>query len=211
MPHHPRRGWAPVDTLALIAVTALGGALRLTRLDLPKAIMFDETYYAKDACFYLNLSQNVCGVESEQTLVHPPLGKWLLAGGIKLFGYDSFGWRFAAVIAGTITIALLYVVARKLLGSTLGAGIASGLLAVDLLHLVQSRIAMLDIFVPMFGLAAFLFLLFDRDRLLGAASSAARLGLRRPWRVAAGAAAGMAVASKWSGGLFVISAIALAL
>ena len=208
---HPRAAWSPADTVVLIAVTALGGALRLARLDLPKTIMFDETYYAKDACFYLNLSQKVCGVNSEQTLVHPPLGKWLIAAGIKLFDYDSFGWRFAAAIAGTITIALLYVVARKLLGSTLGAGIASGLLAADFLHLVQSRIAMLDIFVPMFGLAAFLFLLFDRDRLLRAAPSAARLGLRRPWRVAAGAATGMAVASKWSGGLFVIAVIVLAL
>jgi dolichyl-phosphate-mannose-protein mannosyltransferase len=207
----PRAAWSPVDTVVLIAITALGGALRLARLDLPKAIMFDETYYAKDACFYLNFSEKVCGVESEQTLVHPPLGKWLIAGGIRLFDYDSFGWRFAAVVAGTITIALLYVVARKLLSSTLGAGMASGLLAVDFLHLVQSRIAMLDIFVPLFGLAAFLFLLFDRDRLLGSEPSAARLGLRRPWRVAAGAAAGMAVASKWSGGLFVVAVIVLGL
>jgi dolichyl-phosphate-mannose-protein mannosyltransferase len=206
----PRRAWTPVDTLALIAVTVLGGAMRLARLDLPKAIVFDETYYAKDACFYLDLSQKVCGVESEQTLVHPPLGKWLIAGGIKLFDYDSFGWRFAAALAGTITIALLYLLARKVLSSTLGACIASGLLAVDFLHFVQSRVAMLDVFVPMFGLAALLFLLFDRDRLLRSPPSAVRLVVRRPWRVAAGVATGMAVASKWSGALFVVAAIVLA-
>jgi dolichyl-phosphate-mannose-protein mannosyltransferase len=210
MTHHLRRGWAPVDTLALIAVTALGGALRLTRLDLPKTIVFDETYYAKDACFYLNLSQKVCGVDSEQTLVHPPMGKWLIAGGIKLFDYDSFGWRFAAALAGTITIALLYLLARKLLSSTLGASISSGLLAVDFLHFVQSRIAMLDIFVAMFGLAAFLCLVFDRDRLLRSTPSPARLVLRRPWRVVAGVATGMAVASKWSGAFVVIAVIVLA-
>jgi dolichyl-phosphate-mannose--protein O-mannosyl transferase len=207
---HPRRGWTPVDTLALIAVTVFGGALRLTRLDLPKTIVFDETYYAKDACFYLNLSQKVCDVDSEQTLVHPPLGKWLIAAGIKLFDYDSFGWRLAAALAGTITIALLYLLARKLLSSTLGACITSGLLAVDFLHFVQSRIAMLDVFVAMFGLAAFLCLVFDRDRLLRSTPSAARLVLSRPWRVAAGVATGMAVASKWSGAFFVIAAIVLA-
>jgi dolichyl-phosphate-mannose-protein mannosyltransferase len=206
---HPSKSWTPVDTFALIAVTVLGGALRLIRLDLPKTIVFDETYYAKDACFYLDLTQKVCGVESEQTLVHPPLGKWLIAGGIRFFDYDSFGWRFAAALAGTITIALMYLLARKLLGSTLGACVASVLLAVDFLHFVQSRIAMLDIFVPMFGLAAFLFLLFDRDRLLRSPRSPARVALGRPWRVAAGVATGMAVASKWSGALFVVAAIVL--
>ena len=44
----------------------------------------------------------------------------------------------------------------------LAAALASGLLAVDLLHFVQSRVSMLDIFVPMFGVAGFLFLTYDR-------------------------------------------------
>jgi dolichyl-phosphate-mannose-protein mannosyltransferase len=210
-PSDARKPWTPVDTLALISLTVLGGALRLARLDLPKTIIFDETYYAKDACFYLDLSQKVCGVESEQTLVHPPLGKWLIAGGIKLFDYDSFGWRFSAAVAGTITIALVYLLGRRLLDSTLGASVTAGLLAVDFLHFVQSRVAMLDVFVPLFGVAAFLFLVLDRDRLLRSPPSAARLVLGRPWRAAAGVATGLAVASKWSGAFFVAAALVLTL
>ncbi|MFN2389369.1 MAG: phospholipid carrier-dependent glycosyltransferase [Actinomycetota bacterium] len=202
--------WSTADTYALAAVTVVGGILRLLRLGTPGSLMFDEVYYAKDACWYVKAAATVCGIADEQTRVHPPLGKWLLAIGVRLFDYDAFGWRIMAVVAGTITIALLYLLARKLLGSTLGATIASGLLAVDLLHFVQSRVAMLDIFVPLFGVAAVLFAVYDRDRLLPALAGGSPLEPRganpldRPWRLAAGAAAGAAVASKWSGGLVLL-------
>src|SRR5919106_2200933 len=163
-------GWSRADTIALTAITTLAAVLRFVRLGDPESIVFDETYYAKDSCWYALTSASVCDVDGEQVEVHPPLGKWLLAGGIKIFGYDSFGWRFAAVVAGVITIVLLYVVARRLLRSTVAASLTSVLLAVDLLHFVQSRIAMLDVFVPLFGLAAVLFVVIDRDRALAGES-----------------------------------------
>lgn len=194
--------WGRWDSLALAAVTIIGGALRLIRLDNPKSIVFDEVYYAKDACWYVNVSEKICEVASEQSNVHPPLGKWLIAIGIRLFGYDSFGWRIAAAVAGTITIALLYLLARRLLKSTMAATLASGLLALDLLHFVQSRISMLDIFVPLFGIAGILFVVYDRDRYRPPETEGQRAQnglLDRPWRLAAGACGGAAVACKWSG------------
>ena len=33
-------------------------------------------------------------------IVHPPVGKWLIALGEKAFGMDPFGWRVAAAITG---------------------------------------------------------------------------------------------------------------
>ena len=200
--------WTAADSLLMTAVTLIGGLLRFIRLDEPSDIVFDETYYAKDGCWYATGSERVCDVDGEQTAVHPTLGKWLIAAGIRAFGYDSLGWRVAAAVAGTITIAILYLLARKLLRSSAAAGIVAGLFALDFLHFVQSRIAMLDVFVPLFGLAAVLFIVFDRDALLEGPSP--RGMLHRPWRLAAGAAAGAAAASKWSGAFFVVFVFLLA-
>ena len=203
--------WTRADTFAITAITVAAAVLRLVRLDDPKSLVFDETYYAKDACWYVNSAPNLCGIDIESTLVHPPLSKWLIALGVRIFGYDSFGWRISAAVAGIITVALLYLLARKLLRSTVGAALTSGLLAIDLLHFVESRIAMLDIFVPMFGVATVLFLVYDRDALLVEREplrGPIRL-VERPWRIAAGIAAGCAVASKWSGGFFIVLAIVL--
>lgn len=206
------RSWTRVDTWALTAIAAVAALLRLIRLDDPKVLVFDETYYAKDACWYVLSSPGLCDVDSEVTMVHPPAAKWLLAIGIRLFGYDTFGWRVAAAVAGIVTIALLYLLARRLLRSTTGAVIASSLLAVDFLHFVESRIAMLDIFVPAFGIAGILFLVYDRDDLFAQREPAGAIPglLRRPWRIAAGAAGGLAMASKWSGGFFIVLILVLA-
>lgn len=207
----PRPTWTKVDWWGLAFVTIAAGALRLVRLAVPPALVFDETYYARDACWYVNASASLCDIDAEQTPVHPPLAKWVIAIGIRIFGHNSFGWRIAAVVAGTVSVALLYLLARKLLHSTLGAVVASGLLAFDFLHFVQSRVAMLDIFITVFALAAVLFAVYDRDRLVKARDYGIEPPpglLDRPWRLAAGCAAGAAIASKWSGGL-VLGAIIL--
>lgn len=213
--------WSNRDWVALGCLTFIAFVLRVLQLDDPQKYIFDETYYAKDSCFYLHgPSAPVCSIpdfpagDSEITWVHPPLAKWLIAIGVRIFGHDSFGWRIAPLLAGVITIAIFYLLARKLLGSTLPAAFATGLLVIDPLHFVQSRTSMLDIFVPMFGLAAFLFLLFDRDRILDRLAAPeeyeGRNGLLdRPWRIAAGAAGAAAVACKWSGGLILIAVIIL--
>jgi dolichyl-phosphate-mannose--protein O-mannosyl transferase len=66
---------------------------------------------------------------------------------------------------------------------------------------------MLDIFVPLFGVAAILFVVYDRDQLLSGVRGKGLL--QRPWRLAAGAACGAAVASKWSGVFYLFLAVAL--
>ncbi|MBA2427360.1 MAG: hypothetical protein H0V60_09820, partial [Actinobacteria bacterium] len=43
-----RMRWSRTDTLALLAVTLLAGAIRLARVADPGEVIFDETYYAKD-------------------------------------------------------------------------------------------------------------------------------------------------------------------
>lgn len=235
-----RGGW-----VATLVVTLLGGLLRFVRLDIPgtgvaaesgtfgRGKIFDEIYYACDAKNLLRFGVERNSVPNNPDcltadggafVVHPPLGKWAIAAGQQLFGTDNpFGWRVAAAVAGTLTILLLIRVTRRMTGSTLLGCLAGVLLSLDGLHFVQSRVAMLDIFLTFWVVAAFAALVVDRDhvrRRLGEAAERAggvvegygpRLGLR-PWRLVAGVSLGAAVATKWSGlfafGLLVLLSVA---
>ena len=191
--------WDRLDTFALIAITALAACLRFIRLSTPGRIVFDEIYYAQDACVFVRGGGGVCSIANPTADEHPHLAKWLIAGGIELFGYSPFGWRTAAALTGTLGVALLYMLARRLFGSTLAAGAAGLLLAIDLLWFVHSRVAMLDVFAATFALAAVLFAVLDRDRVADVGIHERERLRDRPWLIAAGLAAGAAAASKWSG------------
>ncbi|HEX6399241.1 MAG TPA: phospholipid carrier-dependent glycosyltransferase, partial [Actinomycetota bacterium] len=197
----PGLRWTRADTVAISLVTATAAALRGINLTRPKTTVFDELFYAREACFLVHRSQQLCGIGEGAITPHPPLGKWLISLGIRAFGYNPLGWRVAALIAGILTVPLLYLLGRRLLGATLGAATSAGLIAIDPLHLVQSRVAMLDVFVALFIVASFLFLVIDRDHVEGGDGSAdGKSGiLSRRWLLAAGLAAGGAAATKWVG------------
>jgi dolichyl-phosphate-mannose-protein mannosyltransferase len=192
--------------------------VRLAGLDRPTGLVFDEIFYARDACWYVIAEQSTCGIGELASRTHPPLGKWIIASGISLFGYEPFGWRVTAALAGTLSVALLYVLARRLLSpvlpgvaATVGSAAAAALLAIDFLHLVQSRVAMLDIFIVAFTVAAVLAIVLDRDRdrAPAGASLLNRLTLGRPWRLLAGACVGAGTATKWSGAYIGLALVAL--
>jgi dolichyl-phosphate-mannose--protein O-mannosyl transferase len=178
------------DWLYALGFGALGLILRLWNLDSPKGKIFDEIYYATNAH---SLLQNGVEIDSKsglaQFIVHPPTGKWLIAIGIKLFGYNEFGWRFASAIVGSISIVLMYFTAKKLFNKQLLSVLAASLISLDGLHLVHSRIALLDIFLLFFIQIAVLAFLHNKYWL-----SALALGL--------------ATSVKWSG-LYVLIALAL--
>lgn len=214
--------WTRRDWLALTLVTLGAAIVRLAGLGTPAGFIFDEIFYARNACrFVINTTQ--CGIDDLVSGAHPPLGNWLIGIGIRLFGYDEFGWRVTSAAAGTLTVALLYLLVRRLLAgrvpaaaATVGAITAAGLLAVDFLHLVQSRVAMLDSFVTLFVVVAVLFAELDgtRRRGPGGEDMAARGWLRRvslgrPWRLGTGLALGAATAVKWSGGYVALGLVVL--
>ncbi|MEZ0073332.1 dolichyl-phosphate-mannose--protein mannosyltransferase [Planotetraspora sp. GP83] len=233
----PLWGW-----IGPIIVALFGGVLRFTGLAIPKAVVFDETYYAKDGLSMVTFGverQFVDGADKlllagntnifkqcEQVgqcanyVVHPPLGKWLIGLGELIFGANPFGWRFAAALAGTISILILARVARRMTRSTLLGCLAGFLLSLDGLHFVLSRTALLDVFLMFWVLAGFACLVTDRDdarrRLADwhektSSTVGAALGPSlgwRPWRLAAGACLGAALATKWTG-VFFIAAFAI--
>ena len=145
--------------------------------------------------------------------VHPPLGKWLIAGGMNLFGSDNpFGWRFASAVFGTLLVALTIVLGWQLLNSAAWATFAGALVAIDGVAVTMSRVAMLDIFLATFVLAGVCAVVADfkreRRRLDSLIKLDSRLHLNqvttfnRPWLIAAAVMFSAASAVKISGLIF---------
>jgi len=215
------RAWSRLDWLALAIVTAGASATRLPGLSRPIGFVFDEIFYAQNACLYV-LDPARCGLQQLAERSHPPLGKWVIGLGIRLFGYDEFGWRIMAALAGILTVALLFVLVRRLLaghvtpaGATAGAFAAAGLLPLDFLHLVSSRVGMLDVILTLFVVLTVYFAVLDatRDRSRqprrGLAEWLNRLCLGRPWRLLTGLSLGAATAVKWSGAYTILLIVPL--
>jgi dolichyl-phosphate-mannose-protein mannosyltransferase len=188
MPDDRLLGW-----IGPLLVTLFAGFLRFNRLSVPNAIIFDETYYAKDAWSILkhgvewnwvanptnnanyvnglvvgghysaNLFQSCTGTGCGEYVVQPEVGKLLIAVGEWLWGLSSLGWRIAPALFGTLAILVMCRVARRLTRSTLLGCTAGLLLSLDGLEFVLSRTAILDIFLMFFVLAAFGALVVDRD------------------------------------------------
>ncbi|WFE30733.1 phospholipid carrier-dependent glycosyltransferase [Solwaraspora sp. WMMD791] len=220
MPAVVRRRLAPLDNrlrpwswLATAAVVLIAAVLRLVNLTHPPGLIFDEVYYANEGNELLQY-----GFEWDEQnntpayVVHPPLGKWIIALGIRQFGFTEFGWRIAAAVAGILMVLILTRTAERLFRSTVLGCTAGLLLALDGFHLVLSRTALLDIFLAFFVLAAFAALVVDRDwsrrRWLRAIESgldpslpgrAGRPPVAVPWwRLLAALLLGCGLAVKWS-------------
>ncbi|SDD98518.1 dolichyl-phosphate-mannose--protein mannosyltransferase [Nocardioides lianchengensis] len=217
----PLIGWTASIGIALLALF-----LRLWRLGSPKEFEFDETYYAKDAWSLLHHGYVRSYVEdaNEQILagqtggqwkddpsmvVHPEVGKWLIALGEKAFGMDPFGWRVSAAVAGALMVLVMCRLVRRMTGSTLLGCTAGLLLSLDGLQFVLSRLALLDIFLALFTLMAVTCLVNDRDwfraRLARELTAPVTDGwgpvravLWRPWLLAGGVCFGLAIGTKWT-------------
>jgi dolichyl-phosphate-mannose--protein O-mannosyl transferase len=239
-----------VGWLVTFAVVALGFGLRFVGIANPPDIIFDETFYAKDAYSYLVYGYEkewVSGaneivsygvyyvaqendpatvarycpagtygcdwngmLESAEYIVHPPVGKWCIAFGIWLFGFNSFGWRFGSLVAGTLTILATTRLARRLSRSTLIGGLAGFLVAIEGLSFVMSRTALLDTFQTTFLVFAVAAVVADRDffrhrladriQARGTPDLAGKSGgfVFRPWLLVAGVMFGLAIATKWN-------------
>lgn len=153
-------------TVAIWSVVAAALFLRLFRLSTPNKLIFDEIYYVDGARDLLKYGVEVSANKPE-FIVHPPVGKWVIALGIKVFGDNPFGWRVAVALLGTLSILLIAKIASRIFGA-LGYGLIAALLALfDGLNLVMSRTALLDITLTTFILVATWFLIERRFLLAG--------------------------------------------
>lgn len=155
-----------VAALTPVLIALLSFALRLKDLATPKGYVFDELYYVDAARDYLKYGVEVDGANPE-FVVHPPLGKWCIALGMKIFGESEFGWRIGVAIAGTLLILVAARIAHVLFYSPFLTAITAALMAFDGLLLVHSRTALLDLYLSLFILVACYFWLREKFWLSG--------------------------------------------
>ena len=197
--------FAPWGILLIAALT------RLVNLGYPHSLVFDETYYVKDAYSLLHngvelqwaedsdpafASGDQSGLSSDSSfVVHPPLGKWLISIGMLIFGpANPFGWRVIVALLGIGAVWLTMKCAELMFESKVWANLAGLFVAIDGVGIVLSRTALLDQILGFFVILAFYFLLKD----LKDYSS------RRPYLWLMGISLGMATAVKWSGLYFLV-------
>lgn len=198
--------------LGLLGLLAIALGLHLWGLGWFNSLVFDEVYYVPFALKYLKLEPLFDA--------HPPLGKYLIALGIALgqSPANGLGWpttpvegqllsplsyRWLNALAGTTLPLITALLAFHLspaysLGRRLGFSLlAGGLMVVEGLTLVESRLALINIYWVWLGLWGQLCWV----RAVGPASVR--------WRVAAGMALGAAVSVKWNGAGFWLGIVLL--
>jgi 4-amino-4-deoxy-L-arabinose transferase-like glycosyltransferase len=165
---HPR---APLIALALILLYSLGA--RVFYIGEPcsspcltgssHTLIFDEAYYVNAARVIDGIHPPAgdpyadAPLHKDPNAEHPQLAKLIIAAGIELFGDDPWGWRIGSVIFGLIAILAMYALVRSARGSPWLAVGASGVMALDNLMLVSSRIATLDVYFVAMALVAAVF------------------------------------------------------
>ena len=179
--------------ILLVLVVIFSFGVRMYRLEIPETYYFDEVYYAFTAQEMAKGNKHAwqnTGYPPEDFAyewTHPPLGKELSAIGIKIFGDNTFGWRFFQAFFGGLGALLIYLVAKNLFQSK-GAGLFAAILySLDSFLFVLSRITMVDIFMVDFLLLSALFVIkYARSR-------------KTIYLMLAGLFAGASMSIKWSG------------
>jgi dolichyl-phosphate-mannose-protein mannosyltransferase len=219
-----------------LIVTAIAAGARLWELGRPGKLVFDETYYVKEGWSLASLGFEAAWPEKPnpafeagdvssyitddaEYVVHPPVGKWMIAIGMRLMGGadNPMSWRIASAVIGVLAVLLMVRIARRLFSSTLLGLVAGLLLAVDGEAIVHSRTGLLDQFLMFWVLVAFGCLVLDREwarrrladrvaQIVEAGGTIGQYGPRlgfRGWRFAAAVSLGLACGVKWSGLYFV--------
>jgi len=171
--------------ILLVVILLFSFATRVYKLGSPGEDYFDEIYHAFTARIILHGDPKAWewwnphpeGFAYEWT--HPPLSKLMMVGGMLLFGENAFGWRIPQAIFGTLSVFILYLLAKKIFRDEAIALLAAAIFSFDGMPLVLSRMGMNDIYVLFFMLLSVYLFLREKDSL-----SAISLGL--------------AMASKWS-------------
>ena len=156
------------------------------RRALENSTYFDEIYHARTAYEFIN---DLWVFET----THPPLGKSIIALGIRAFGMTPFGWRIAGTITGILMIPLMYMFGRLMFGKTWALFVAF-IFTFDFMTLAQTRIATIDSYLVLFIIASYLcmYAYYKYSKELGLQKSLLLL-------LGSGVFIGLAIAVKWQG------------
>jgi predicted membrane-bound dolichyl-phosphate-mannose-protein mannosyltransferase len=131
-----------------------GLALLTVRLGKPSDVVFDERLYIKGA-------KAIFAQEQDTNPEHPPAGKYLIGMGIAALGDNAWGWRIASVVAGAVTLAVIFAWVCEI-ADPFTAWIAVALVVCNGFWFVMSRVAMISIFELAFAVLGMYFLARER-------------------------------------------------
>ena len=140
--------WSRTDTLAISGLLLVALALRLWHLAQPAVIVFDENFTVSMARCYLS--------HLPYRATHPPLPSLLIALSIGILGDNPWGWRLPNALVGTALVGITYLLGRRMFDSRLAGAFAAVFVTCDGLFLVDSRIALWEIFYLTFAACAYL-------------------------------------------------------
>jgi 4-amino-4-deoxy-L-arabinose transferase-like glycosyltransferase len=139
-------------TLAILAILGLAFGLRLYRLG-AQGIWWDEGHAIWAARQSLAQVTDITAHD-----VHPPLYLWMLHAWLRIAGDSELAVRYLSLAGGLLTVALTYVLARRLLGRNI-ALLATFLIATARFHIWWSQEARMYVWAAWFALLATYFLL----------------------------------------------------
>lgn len=131
--------------LTCVVLFVLTECLLVIHLGYPAHENFDEFHYVKAA-------RNLVFRISNSNWEHPPLAKYLIALGMKIWGDRPFGWRVMPTIFGSMTLVGMYLWARLIFRREDIAIWVAIVTLVNQFLFVTARIAMLDVFMFTFML-----------------------------------------------------------
>jgi dolichyl-phosphate-mannose-protein mannosyltransferase len=178
-PHKLRR-----LVLSSAGILAVAVAFFLAGISNPARPYYDENQYISAARAFLANAPN-------PNPEAPPLGKLLIAVGIKAVGDTPLGWRIAGAVCGSLTLVAIFCSSFLLSGNERTAWLATALTLLNNFLFVMSRVAMMDVFLVCF-------LLWGLVAYTAAVELDVAVMKRRVLVCLAGAALGLAAACKWN-------------
>ncbi|KAF3890880.1 MULTISPECIES: dolichyl-phosphate-mannose--protein mannosyltransferase [Nostocales] len=189
----------------MASVFLLSLAFRFWGLGRFNTLVFDEVYYAKFGNNYLTNTPFFDG--------HPPLGKYIIAIGIWIANHIPFlqnqvngltgsvmspiSYRWINAFSGSFIPVIVGAIAYQISYRRSFAFLAALFAACDGIFLVESRYALINQYIVIFGLLGQLCLIL----------ALAKQHLRRTfWLVISGVAFGASCATKWNGLWFLLGA-----
>jgi dolichyl-phosphate-mannose-protein mannosyltransferase len=155
----------------------------------PTMMYFDEGYFVPEARAFAQGQANPSPIVP--TLAKPPLGKFIMAFGIKAAGDNPFGWRIAGAVCGSLALIAVYLWTYLLVHDRGLAALAATLALFNNFLFVMSRIAMMDAYL-------IVFLMWSLVAYTAAFELEIPPMMRRLLLVCSGVLLGLAGACKWN-------------
>lgn len=171
----------------LVLILLFSFVSKVIRLHLPDDYYFDEIYYGFTAEQYVkgNMKAWVYDFSPPKgfayTWDHPPVGKLIMAGFIKVFGFSPTSRRLAPFVAGILLTLVVFYLAKEIFPKKPIIWLLSSFfITIDGLVVSMSRIALVDTILTLFICLCVLFL------------------WKKKYRISA-VFFGLAISTKWTG------------